>query len=86
MEKEHDLPFERKPSCSTVSGVFVDRGKRLNAPWTMKAAARGAMNDLMAEVVENHIREHVASPAIPSDAEGTRGADELVEIVPSYLR
>ncbi len=52
----------------------------------MKAAARGAMNDLMAEVVENHIREHVASPAIPSDAEGTRGADELVEIVPSYLR
>jgi DNA-binding FrmR family transcriptional regulator len=50
------------------------------------AGARGAMNGLMAEVIEDHIREHVASPAIQSDAERTKGADELVEVVRTYLK
>ncbi|WP_151638616.1 MULTISPECIES: metal/formaldehyde-sensitive transcriptional repressor [Noviherbaspirillum] len=50
------------------------------------AATRGAMNGLMAEVIEDHIREHVASPAIESDAERAKGADELVEVVRTYLK
>lgn len=50
------------------------------------AATRGAMNGLMAEVIEDHIREHVASPSIKSDAERAKGADELVEVVRSYLK
>jgi DNA-binding FrmR family transcriptional regulator len=50
------------------------------------AAARGAMNGLMAEVIEDHIREHVASPAISSDVERAKGADELVAVVRSYLK
>ncbi|WP_313704703.1 metal/formaldehyde-sensitive transcriptional repressor [Massilia sp.] len=49
------------------------------------AAARGGMNGLMAGVIEDHIREHVASPALADD-ERTRGADELVEVVRSYLK
>ena len=50
------------------------------------AATRGGLNGLMAEVIEDHIREHVASPDIESAAERTRGADELVEIVRTYLK
>jgi FrmR/RcnR family transcriptional regulator, repressor of frmRAB operon len=50
------------------------------------AAARGGMNGLMAEVIEDHIREHVASPSIKDDAERARGADELVDVVRSYLK
>jgi DNA-binding FrmR family transcriptional regulator len=50
------------------------------------AAARGGMNGLMAEVIEDHIHEHVANPAIQDDEERTRGADELVEVVRSYLK
>jgi DNA-binding FrmR family transcriptional regulator len=50
------------------------------------AATRGAINGLMAEVIEDHIREHVASPAIASDADRMKGADELVEVVRSYLK
>ena len=50
------------------------------------AATRGAMNGLMAEVIENHIREHVASPTIQSDAERAKGAEELVEVVRTYLK
>jgi DNA-binding FrmR family transcriptional regulator len=50
------------------------------------AGARGAMNGLMAEVIEDHIREHVASPAIESDAERAKGADELVDVIRTYLK
>lgn len=50
------------------------------------AAIRGATNGLMAEVIEDHIREHVANPTIASEAERTKGADELVDIVRTYLK
>lgn len=49
------------------------------------AAARGAMNGLMAEVIEDHVRTHIASPAIKSNSDRARGADELIEVVRSYL-
>jgi len=48
------------------------------------ASARGAMNGLMTEVIEDHIRLHVVHP--PKDAERARGAEELIEAVQSYLR
>lgn len=48
-------------------------------------AARGAMNGLMAEVLEDHIRLHVADPALDS-SERAAGAEELIEVVQSYLR
>jgi DNA-binding FrmR family transcriptional regulator len=47
-------------------------------------AARGAINSLMTEVIEDHIRLHVVDP--PKDAERRRGADELIEAVQSYLK
>ena len=50
------------------------------------AAVRGAMNSLMSEVIEDHVRTHIASPAITSPAERARGADELLDVVRSYLK
>jgi DNA-binding FrmR family transcriptional regulator len=50
------------------------------------AATRGGLNGLMAEVIEDHIREHVASPDIESAAQRTKGADELVDIIRTYLK
>ncbi len=47
-------------------------------------AARGAINGLMTEVIEDHIRLHVVDPT--KDAERKRGAEELIEAVQSYLR
>jgi DNA-binding FrmR family transcriptional regulator len=40
------------------------------------------MNSLMAEVVEDHIRAH----AYPSGGAGGDAADELVDVVRSYLK
>ena len=47
-------------------------------------AARGAMNSLMAEIIEDHIREHVVDPA--KDSDRSRGAEELIEAVQAYLK
>ncbi len=50
------------------------------------AAARGAMNSLMAEVVEGHIRYHMVDPdRRPTSAEG-RAAQELIDVVQSYVK
>lgn len=48
------------------------------------AATRGAMNGLMNEVVEGHIRYHVLSPK--ARAAERAGADELIAIVRSYFK
>lgn len=50
------------------------------------AAIRGAINGLMAEVIEGHVREHIAAPGIASAAERAQGADELIAVLRSYLR
>ena len=50
------------------------------------ASARGAMNGLMAEVLEEHIRMHVVDPSCEPDAEKARGAEELIDVVRSYLK
>jgi DNA-binding FrmR family transcriptional regulator len=48
------------------------------------ASVRGAMNGLMAEVMEGHIREHVLEPAKSLDRE--QGARELIDVVKAYLK
>ncbi|MGA9979963.1 MAG: metal/formaldehyde-sensitive transcriptional repressor [Candidatus Sulfotelmatobacter sp.] len=49
-------------------------------------AARGAMNGLMAELLEDHVRFHVLDPARRPTSEQAVAADELVDIVRSYLK
>ncbi|WP_243020984.1 metal/formaldehyde-sensitive transcriptional repressor [Simplicispira sedimenti] len=50
------------------------------------AAVRGATSGLMTVVLEEHVRAHIADPAITSAAERTQGADELIEVLRSYLK
>jgi FrmR/RcnR family transcriptional regulator, repressor of frmRAB operon len=49
-------------------------------------AARGAMNGLMAELLEDHVRFHVLDPNRKPTSEQALAADELVEIVRAYLK
>ena len=46
------------------------------------AAARGAINSLMAELMEDHIRNHMPRNNKTSE----EAADDLIEIVRSYLK
>jgi DNA-binding FrmR family transcriptional regulator len=50
------------------------------------AAVRGAINGLMAEVIEDHIRMHVANPSPEAEAERGEHTEELVEIIRAYLK
>lgn len=50
------------------------------------ASARGAMNGLLAKVVEEHIRSHLVDPAKAPGRAGPDAADELVEVVHSYFK
>lgn len=50
------------------------------------AAARGAMAGLMAEVVEDHIRHHLVDPARHPDALDGAAAEQLLEVVRTYLK
>jgi DNA-binding FrmR family transcriptional regulator len=47
------------------------------------AAARGAMNALMSQVLEEHVKRHVLTSKARASVEA---ADELIEVVKSYLR
>ncbi|TQK10976.1 metal/formaldehyde-sensitive transcriptional repressor [Herbaspirillum sp. SJZ107] len=49
------------------------------------AASRGAMNGLMAEVIEDHVREHVAADDL-SAAARAEGTSELLDVIRAYLK
>lgn len=50
------------------------------------AAARGAMNGLMVEVLEGHIREHVANTEIADEGAREAAADELIDVIRAYMK
>jgi DNA-binding FrmR family transcriptional regulator len=50
------------------------------------ASVRGAMNGLMAEVMEDHIRFHVVDPACEPNTQRAQGAQELIDVVRTYLK
>ncbi len=50
------------------------------------AAVRGAMSGLMTEVLEEHVRMHIADPAITSHEERIQGANELIDVLRSYIK
>jgi len=62
--------LDDEKGCATVLHLIV--------------AARGAMNGLMTEVIEDHIRLHIVEPN--KDAKRLRGAEELIEAVQAYLK
>ncbi len=48
-------------------------------------ACRGALDGFIAEVIEDHIREHLVDPAAPRTDPRAQAAEDLVAIVHSYL-
>ena len=50
------------------------------------SAARGAMNSLMAELLEGHIRSHVLDGKHKPTSQQVIAADEVVNMVKSYLK
>ena len=49
------------------------------------SACRGALDGFIAEIIEDHILEHMVDPAVPRSDPRTKAVEELVAIVHSYL-
>lgn len=52
----------------------------------LMSAARGAMNSLMSELLEGHIRNHVLNGKHRPTSQQVSAADEVIEMVKSYLK
>ena len=50
------------------------------------AACRGAINSLMAEVIEGHIRFHVVNPDSKSRSNQAEAVEDLIDVVKAYLK
>jgi len=50
------------------------------------AAARGALNGLVAEIVEDHVRFHVLDPDVKSSPKQLKAAEELIDVVRAYVK
>ena len=49
-------------------------------------SCRGALDGFIAEVIEDHIREHMVDPNAGRDTPQALAAEELIEIVHQYLK
>jgi DNA-binding FrmR family transcriptional regulator len=52
----------------------------------MIAGIRGSVSGLMAEVVEDHVRTHLVDPERNPDALNADAAEQLIDVVHTYLR
>lgn len=50
------------------------------------ASARGAMNGLMAEVLEGHVRMHVLDPNKKNNSSQSKAAEQLIDVLRAYLK
>jgi FrmR/RcnR family transcriptional regulator, repressor of frmRAB operon len=63
----------------------VDQDSECARVLQQATACRGAMDGFIAEVIEDHIREHMVDPNAPRGDPRVQAAEELVAIVHSYL-
>ncbi len=64
----------------------LDTGADCAKVMQLVVSVRGAANGLMAELLEDHIRLHVADPAHDRDLERANGTRHLIDVVHAYLK
>jgi DNA-binding FrmR family transcriptional regulator len=50
------------------------------------ASCRGALNGLMAELIEGHVMDHVVGPPRKANSEQLRAAEKLLQVVKTYFK
>ena len=64
----------------------LDQGAECSHILHTIAACRGAIDALMAEVIEGHIRFHVVDPDHHPTSERAQAAQELIDVIRMYLK
>ena len=63
----------------------LDRGSECSAVLQQIAAIRGAVNGLMLEVLEGHLRDHVGGSVVPPE-QRQGDLEQVVKVLRSYLK
>lgn len=64
----------------------VDADDECAAVLQQATACRGALDGFIAEVIEDHIREHMLDPREARDSPQVEAAEQLIDIVHQYLK
>lgn len=72
-----------KGQCEAIERALESEGG-CSDTLQLIAGARGAMNSLMAEVLEQHVVAHVLHGTTPSERDAA--ASELVDVIRAYLK
>jgi DNA-binding FrmR family transcriptional regulator len=64
----------------------LDADQECSSVLQLMAACRGALNGLMAEVLEGHVRFHVLDPKSGKNSPRAEAAEELIDVVRRYLK
>jgi DNA-binding FrmR family transcriptional regulator len=67
-------------------GRAVEAGEECADVLQQANACRGALDGFIAEVIEDHIREHMVDPTAGGSDPRVAAAEELVEIIHQYLK
>ena len=70
-----------------VEGIerLLEDEKDCNLVLQTIASCRGAIDGLMAEVMEGHIRSHIADPK-ERNGERTAAIEQLIDVIRAYLK
>ncbi len=70
-----------------VEGIerMLEEEKGCEEVMQLIAGVRGAMNGLMGEVLEDHIRMHIAAEGLAQNNRD-EGASELIDVIRAYLK
>ena len=63
----------------------LDQGSECAAILQQIAAIRGAVNGLMAEVLEGHLRDHLGPDAVDPQ-QRTDDIEQVISVLPSYMK
>lgn len=68
----------------------IERSLEAEAPCgevlNLVASVRGAVTGLTAELIEDHVREHISNPDKDDDPARAQGAAELIDVIRTYLK
>lgn len=75
-----------KGQVEAVERYLSNEEEECSAILLTLASCRGAINSLMAEIIEGHIRDHIVDPdRKPSSAQAS-AARELIDVINAYLK
>jgi DNA-binding FrmR family transcriptional regulator len=88
IEQKKSLVLRAKRIQGQVEALVraLEEERQCSEVLQVMSAARGAMNSLMAELLEGHIRNHVLNGKQRPTSRQVLAADEVIDMVKSYLK